>query len=490
MKKIIYCLSFIAASLLLFSCKSSEEVAAAKKAEEEKRIAAEKAEEAKKKAEKNFLGWVGGTVKNPSAEDGLVKIKVDSNLGTFCIYVVDSQNREYAIFSTLNEFSSTGFSLKAGKKVYRLISDKKIKASAGETSDGVSLLYSVKDVADVCIKMNIFQSIVNKPADTIKFTVSVKNRGKKADSFAIKAILDTVLGEKNAYHFYTSEYAPVRGEISSRKMQNEKWFVSKNDRASMQILVDGGDTTPVDLFTLANYSTLENYEWEPNVHSFRAFDTVLSYNNSAMGIFWPSMRLDPEETYDLTFYISVALDGLTPNGYKYVYGIKPVEKPVEKEIINLPNYPAYPVYEEEEPVVIYPVKGEPYVEEITDEPEVEEVLNEPVIEQIEDKSPDEEIFPVIESYINTDESAQTPIEKKKDDVEVIESNSGNSGEEKELPNIEFNVDTIDKDHLTPEYVQNLIDRINELDKSENPDRNEILQLGKELDAILSIIGQN
>ena len=47
-----------------------------------------------------------------------------------------------------------------------------------------------------------------------------------------------------------------------------------------------------------------------------------------------------------------------------------------------------------------------------------------------------------------------------------------------------------KDHLTPEYIQSLIDRISALEEdSPSLNRQELLQLNAELDAILTYLRQ-
>ena len=444
MKKLIFCVNVVVISLLLFSCKSTKEVAEGEviyegnaninitKPENNKKSnkVSEKAgeEDIQKIEKRGMIGWIDPVNKNPSFEDGIVSIKTDSKLGTFCIYAVDGNGKKYPVISPLNEYSSTNFYLKIGKKKIKLIADSKIKIAAKALDNGISISYLVDDKADVTLKMEVFPSVVDKPADTIKVTVNVKNIGKKTDNFAVKAILDTVLGERGSNHFYTYEDVPIRSEYYCRSMKDKGWFTTKNDRASMQILLDGGDVTSPEFVALASYNTLEKSGWEPNMHTLGAFDTVLSYNNSAVGVLWPENKLSPEQSYKTTFYISLALDGLKPNGYRYVYGLPaPEEKKEDKN---------------EEPF-IFPNKAK--------------------VEKVETEKP-----------------VVAPVEEI-----VVKPNVIDGGSPK---NVEFNIENISKEHLTQEYVQSLIDRIAELEQSgASVNRDEILQLNAEIDAILSIL---
>ena len=52
-----------------------------------------------------------------------------------------------------------------------------------------------------------------------------------------------VLGEAAAFHFYTWEDIPVKSEVLYRTLQNQKWFVSKNTNAAMQLFFSGADCT-------------------------------------------------------------------------------------------------------------------------------------------------------------------------------------------------------------------------------------------------------
>ena len=60
----------------------------------------------------------------------------------------------------------------------------------------------------------------------------------------------------------------------------------------------------------------------------------------------------------------------------------------------------------------------------------------------------------------------------------------------EIPTVDFYIRNMSKDHLTPEYIQSLLDRIAALEEdSPSLNRQELLQLNTELDAILTYLRQ-
>ena len=75
-----------------------------------------------------------------------------------------------------------------------------------------------------------------------------------------------------------------------------------------------------------------------------------------------------------------------------------------------------------------------------------------------------------------------------DDDENIKNVLTEESEKKETPRVEFNVNSISREKLTPQYVDRLLNRINELEKdSSAANRDEILLLNAELDYILSVL---
>ena len=79
---------------------------------------------------------------------------------------------------------------------------------------------------------------------------------------------------------------------------------------------------------------------------------------------------------------------------------------------------------------------------------------------------------------------EVPVVKEVVVPEVVEE------KEKVIPNVKFDVKQLSKEKLSQEYVQQLIERISNLeDSGSDIDREEILMLNAELDAILEVLRQ-
>ncbi len=376
---------------------------------------------AEKPKKQNFTGWIDTSSRPIDREIGNFRFRAKPKLGSFNIAAVNSDGKSVNLISPINEFTTSSFYLMAGRKIYKLTAGQNVSSDAHGTENGIQLRYTIPGTAEVTVDFSCFASPGRTDEDMIKVTATVTNRGQRSQTFALKCVLDTVLGETDRFHFYTSENAPVKSETIFRTMKNEKWFISRNSQAALQILLDGADITAPETVALANYSTLDTQNWEPDMLSYRTFDTVLSYNNSAAGITWPKTTLGKGKSDSAVFYMAAATDGAVPAGMNFIDGIQP-ETPMDEA---------------------------------------------PPQQQTE--------FPPAEP--------ETPVAAQKEEVRPQVDFT--------VPDVKFDVNSLSKEQLSPEYIQNLLNRIASLeDSGEAVNRNELLQLNAELDAILEYLRKN
>lgn len=367
---------------------------------------------AKKKDAKNYVGWIEPDNSKIDVSLGCVRMSFRPKIGSFNIFVIDENNKEQSVFSTQNEFSASSFYLKCGKEIYKLNSASGVKTETLQTETGAVVKFTISNVAKVSIFFDFMKSDEQNDYDMIKISAEIENLGTRQKKFALKGVFDTVLGEKDLNHFFSSENKAINTEKLYRTMKDERWFVSKNDKYSMQFLLDGVDITPVECVLLGNKTTFDSNAWIPNLKTEKSFDSFVSYNDSEVCIIWPEVSILPNEKENFIFYLAFAANGEKPQG-NYFIGDK-------KEVVEV---------KKEKPVV------------------KKEVV----------KVPEEE---------NVKET------------------------KKEIPNVKFDVATLSREKLSQEYVAGLMERIANLeDSGKNVDREELLMLNAELDAILEILRQ-
>ncbi len=368
---------------------------------------------AKKENAKNYVGWIESDNSKIDISKGCVRLSFRPKIGSFNIFIIDENNKAQAVFSTSNEFSASSFYLKCGKEIYKLNSAAGVKTNALQTENGAVVKYSISNVANVNIFFDFMKSDEHNDFDMVKISATIENLGTRQKKFALKCVLDTVLGETDLNHFFSSANTPINTEKLYRSMNEERWFVSKNDSYSMQFLLDGVDITPVENVLLGNKTSLSSNAWVPNLTTEKSFDSFVSYNDSEVGIIWPEVEIFPNEDDTCIFYLAFAANGEEPQG-RFFIGEK------KKEIVK----------DKKQKVVAK-----------------KEVVKVPVEE-------------------NVKESAKV------------------------IPNVKFDVATLSREKLSQEYVAKLMEKIANLeDSGENVDREELLLLNAELDAILEILRQ-
>ena len=184
--------------------------------------------------------------------------------------------------------------------------------------------------------------------------------------------------------------------------------------------------------------------------TFRSFDTVLSYNNSAVGIYWPKVTLEQDQEHTQIFYISLATGDTVPGGAAYISGQS--------------------IAQEEEPEEESPA---PAVQN-TKPAEETSVQNIQAVKEEDVEATPKKIEPAV---------SETPA------TETVSSAPQNVAAVKE--NTQENKSGITNEKLSFDYIQKLLDKIENLQEGD-PEVNkaEINALNAELDAILTILNAN
>lgn len=368
---------------------------------------------AKKEKSKNYVGWIEPDNSKIDVSLGCLRMSFRPKIGSFNIFVIDENNKEQSVFSTHNEFSASSFYLKCGKEIYKLNSASGVKTETLQTEKGAVVKYTISNVAKVSVFFDFMKSDEQNDYDMIKISAEIENLGTRQKKFALKGVFDTVLGEKDLNHFFSSENVAINTENLYRTMKDERWFVSKNDKYSMQFLLDGVDITPIECVLLGNKTTFDSNAWIPSLSIDKSFDSFVSYNDSEVCIIWPEVSILPNEKDSFVFYLAFAANGEKPQG-NYFIGDK------KEEVVEV---------KKEKPVV------------------KKEVVKVPEEEKVKETK-------------------------------------------KEIPDVKFDVATLSREKLSQEYVAGLMERIANLeDSGENVDREELLMLNAELDAILEILRQ-
>ena len=408
----------------------------------EKEQETEKEQEAEKKSSKKTKQKVSSKTKktsknkgNPFSQKkinhtvGNIKLYLNGKLGTYNISVLDDKAVAYNVLETYDECTSSFFSLLIGTKEYKLSDKTGISVAARSTENGGQLLYSVQKLANVIVDFSCIKSEAQKAEDIVQVTVSVQNITKRLEAYGIKAVLDTVLGERFSAHFYDKEKL-INYELQVKNFDDLKSISSRNSKAAMEVLFACADASLPEVFSLANKDVFTLPGWIPSCGDGKPFDSVFSYNNSAVGLNWSSVKVNPEESFSVKFYIALSTDGRPSPGEEFVK-----------------------LYEKKQ-------------EELKEAERLEQESN------VENNN-------VYKNIVSSESESVKKVPKPSVQMEKKTQNSS-------LPE-EKSLKPVSKSQLDPVYIQKLIDKIEKLDPNSTLERSEFLLLNDELDSIIEAL---
>lgn len=347
-----------------------------------------------------------------TGHDSNYRFYYHTNRGTMRLVSLIPKTEE--LFGGVGGNYNSCFYLKIGRAIYKLQGG----AGYGSVAEaGGSVHYSIAKRANVKLDFLPMTSRDDDLIDVIKVVAIIENISGSNEIFGLKAIFDTLLGEDTETHFSTDAVNFINSETQFDTFRQHKYIMTSDYKNSVAFLLYGEDTSVVDMVTLnAKDSLVNGHPWIPNVVRGRPFDSVLTYNDSALAVNWAEVALTPNETASVVFYISVGTEGT-----------EPATDIASFRFVNEKNNDALGERQIEEP----------YKEETT------EILSPPTAQVL---PPD-----------NNSPSFDVVISEKNDDWS---------------------------------YVLALLDRINELElDGSNTNREELLRLNMELDAIMERLGQ-
>lgn len=418
----------------------------------EKDQESEKEQEAEKKSSKKTKQKASSKTKktsknkgNPFSQKkinntvGNIKLYLNGKLGTYNISVLDDKAISYNVLETYDECTSSFFSLLIGTKEYKLSDKTGISVAARSTENGGQLLYSVQKLANVIVDFSCIKSEAQKAENIVQVTVSVQNITKRLEAYGIKAVLDTVLGERFSAHFYDKEKL-INYELQVKNFDDLKSISSKNSKAAMEVLFACADASLPEVFSLANKDVFTLSGWIPSCGDGKPFDSVFSYNNSAVGLNWSSVKVNPEESFSVKFYIALSTDGRPSPGEEFV-------KLYEKKQEELKE-----------------------AERLEKESKTEETI------QSKNGAENNNVY---KNIVSSESESVKKVPKPSAQPEKKTQNSS-------LPE-EKSLKPVSKSQLDPVYIQKLIDKIEKLDPNSTLERSEFLLLNDELDSIIEAL---
>ncbi len=258
-----------------------------------------------------YTGWTYTTEKRIDYTHGHILITLRGDQGSFGLYALSDNGRKTPLLNSYDFFGTSAFSLRIGRKEYKLNYEGGIESEARRTDSGVQMVYKIPGKAYFLVDFSFPEDGSDTAlSDSIRVSLYTVNLGDSPQTFTVKGIFDTILGESSGKHFSTALVPVQNRQKQFHGMQNDRWIQSENGTAAIQFLFSGADISEPESVTLGAYDSLSQY-WVPDVHEAKSYNTVLVYNNSGIAVNWKTAYLMSSQMDVKTFYITVA-EGVNP----------------------------------------------------------------------------------------------------------------------------------------------------------------------------------
>ncbi len=256
-----------------------------------------------------------------------IRITLDDSTGAFFLHIRDEDSGNWiSLLESAEHGTTSGFYVKNGNSVRKLASGTGVQVSANVDESTAVLSYTVSDNFVVDVRFEPFRlsdkkgtdgkKTDNKGYESIRVDIAIKNISPRAQVISVKGVFDTWLGEQTASHFVTANENVINTERRYDTMEKVKYIRSSGRGNAVQLLLNGADISVPDGVYIANRDALLQDSWVPTVRDNRTFDSIETYNNSAIGVNWHQVSLSPQTKSNLCFYITVATGDKTPGTVK------------------------------------------------------------------------------------------------------------------------------------------------------------------------------
>lgn len=243
---------------------------------------------------------------------GDYRLSVYPETGSFSLARLSptGKQRYEALFEDRNSASTNWFSVLSNGRVFALVPRGVNKPTVIAEESSITIIFVPSD--DFLVTQRF--SFIGTAAESnisLSIVTTLENTSGKAGTFAVKALVDTNLGESQGIHFKTDRRERLSSETELVPAQiKDRWLSSPG---KSHVLVFPFASWPVmpERIVLANWERLKTLSWNPPVVEGRSFNTLYSVSDSALLFVWP------QETVGANKSLSVAMtlgEGtVTPN---------------------------------------------------------------------------------------------------------------------------------------------------------------------------------
>jgi hypothetical protein len=274
---------------------------------------------------------------------GKLKLVIEDYDGTFFLYRKNAKGAYVSLLDSKRYSANSAFYALIDRSVQKLSRSGGVRIKSNALEQGAELNFTVQNKMACTIVFTFISDGVHD-SEALCVDIRAQNTDDVQHLMGIKAVFDTWLGENSGVHFSTALQDSAAAEYYFTDMKNERWIQSANGEVALRLLFFGGDITKTQTVALANKDVLAVPVWAPVLVPQRKFDSIQSFNNSAVSAAWNPQYLDPNETLQIRFYITTGAGRIPPTDFENLYRNfdNDAMKKYKPDAENIGSYPQLP----------------------------------------------------------------------------------------------------------------------------------------------------
>lgn len=240
-----------------------------------------------------LISCVCASAKTYELNSGNLKLKVFSRSGSFCLYQLSAKgkNSYIPLYDDRAQASTNRFSVSFNGTIYRL--ERKIwrPVKIEQTDNEISLTFEIKNKLYIVQRLSFIPDIYGTSGAILKVQTEIENTSCQSSDIALKAVFDTLLGERRRASVSTDLRAGIYTEsILQTNADKDSVIISANSDSACMLFFRQQDSVPAEIY-ISNWERLQTKHWLPKAVQGRSFNTKYLHNDSAVLFVWPEKKL-------------------------------------------------------------------------------------------------------------------------------------------------------------------------------------------------------
>jgi hypothetical protein len=279
----------------------------------------------------SLLGGISAGLGAADFTSGRVRLTLHKDTGRFSLYYMpDPGDEKFEPLFVTQDPRTTFFSLISNDKTYRLGESAAFRFRLEEDGPNPSIVFE-SSFLRVYEEFTFIKTAGSSLANGVQITLSLENLSPQQVSLGLRFLVDTNLGE-GIYGVspLLTDKRPIDSETLITLNENDRWWISRNDKLSLMGSISAGVERRPDLVHFANWKRLNEAPWKISGSPGRNFNYLpYSIGDSAVCYYYEPRPLSRGEIFRYTILLAAEDE----NGFvPFADAGKNVSPPSEKTV--------------------------------------------------------------------------------------------------------------------------------------------------------------